>query len=75
MNLDHLIGNPVRWVQYVSGFREQRKISDRITCVDRPVVFHHVSKCLNRRSCGKTALPQRVPIEQDVLTLGMPKRH
>ena len=73
-NLDHLIGDPVCRVQYISRFREQDEIPDWITCVQRPIVFHHVSERLNRRPRGKTALPQREPIEQDVLTLRVPDR-
>ena len=46
-NGDHLIWNPVCWVQDISSLREQNKIPNPVTYVGGSVAFHHVSERLD----------------------------
>jgi len=71
-NRDHLIGNPVCRMQYISGFGQQDKIPNPVAWVERSVAFQHVSERLNGCGGGELAVAQSEPIEQYVLTLSLP---
>ena len=70
-NRDHLIWNPVCWVQDISSLREQNKIANPVAYVGGLVALHHVSERLDRFG-GQTALSQSEPVEQHVLTWSLP---